>query len=68
MKADNKPLFTLTAEEVELTKQALMLAKNQIIESYVRFPAIEAYLVKERDKIFKLLDRIKQWQDENGNK
>ena len=67
-KNGNEPLFAITAEEVEMTKRALISDLTQIIDDCLRFPEIETYLVKERDKTFKFLDRIRQWKDENSKK
>ena len=62
---DRQRLFTLTAEEVELVRQALMTEKNVIIDVHVKYPAIDAYIIKARDKINNLLSRIKEWKDES---
>lgn len=58
------PLFSITPEEVELVKQSLLTEKNVIIDIHVKYPAVDAYIIKTRDKINNLLNRIKQWQDE----
>lgn len=52
---DNNPLFTLTAEEVEIVKRC--------IEYLLRNPPFNAYgcsFQEESD----LLNELKQWQDE----
>ena len=65
--ADNTPLFTLTAEEVELVRQALLTEKNVVIDIHCKFPAVDSYIIPTRDKINNLLTRIKQFQKNEKN-
>lgn len=60
--SDNKPLFTLTAEEVELVIDSLEFSREMaigIIEA-MKGPGVEV-----NTRFDNLLNRIKQWQDEN---
>ena len=70
---DIKPIFTLTAEEVETTRFALEVA----IEKHKAFYDERFYQLSNDDKsafervIYNernLLRRVKQWQNENNNK
>ena len=57
-----KPLFTLTAEEVEIVESILFgYYQSLIIQS--RISSYENMMVEKTDN---LLTRIKQWQDENN--
>lgn len=58
-----EPLFTLTAEELETVRQALLTEKIVVIDIQCKFQAVDSYIIPTRDKINNLLTRIKQWQD-----
>ena len=62
-KTNTKPLFTLTAEEVEIARRALCLLSNDMA-SYG--PSMDEYVKFYYEGANNLLTRIKQWQDENN--
>ena len=68
--SDNKPLFTLTAEEVEIVRLAL-IGHCSDIDNIITLQAISGFELKNEKEIMRLyktghnlLDRLKQWQDE----
>ena len=63
-KIDTKPLFTLTAKEVEIARRALCLLSNDMA-SYG--PSMDKYVKFYYEGANNLLTRIKHWQDENKN-
>lgn len=62
-KGTNKPLFTLTAEEMEIIRRALCLLSNDMA-SYG--PSMNKYVKFYYEGANNLLTRIKQWHNENN--
>lgn len=58
-----RPLFTLTAEEVEIVKGALEIAEEMTASILQAIRGENAPIPKNARS--ELLTRIKQWQDEN---
>lgn len=57
-----EPLFTLTAEEVEIFQQLLISTKKEFYKLKPTFEVAEKIV-----QIDNILDRINKWQDENNN-
>lgn len=62
---DNNPVFTLTAEEVEMEEQILGAALLKYTELYQAYnqTSIANDWKEAIDHCYKQLNRIKQWQD-----
>ena len=60
MEYTSEPLFTLTAEEVEIFEELLNSAKDRLLNLKPTFEGAERII-----KINNLLTRIKQWQNEH---
>ena len=58
-KPDNKPLFTLTAEEVE-TVESILYGYYQSLMIQSRISTNENMMIEKTNN---LLNRIKQWKD-----
>ena len=61
MKTDNKPLFTLTAEEVEIVKNTMELQRKMALELA---DALEPEIQHTETTLDNLLNRIKKWENE----
>lgn len=55
----------LTPDEVKTVREALLCYKDMLVNIYVKAPALECWLTSDRDKVYALLTRIKDWQNEN---
>ena len=59
----SKPLFTLTAEEVEKVKIAIELQREMALELA---DALDPEVQHTETTLDNILNRIRQWQDENN--
>ena len=63
---ENKPIFTLNPEEVEVVEHALKGLRTIIVDAYCSVPEIEPSLRESRIRVDNILERIKEYKDEHN--